>query len=116
MKFDLKSISIALLCILSIYGLIVLIRKMISSEKNKKWFSENYRYTEEDGEDLEIYEEDDSSIPDYMKELSSLINDNKKVDNLMCNCPSNTIKYATFIKDKEGNKLCSNCKKIETKK
>ena len=69
---------------------------------------------EKDGE-IEVYYEDDSSMPDYMKELSSLIN-NKKVDNLMCNCPSNTIKYATFIKDKEGNKLCSNCKKIETKK
>ena len=55
-------------------------------------------------------------MPDYMKELSSLINETKKVDKLMCDCPSNTIKFAVFIKDKDGNKLCSNCKKIETKK
>ena len=74
MKFDLKSISTALLCIFALYGLIIFIRKLMSSEKDKKWFSENYRYTEIEGdsEDLEIYEEDDLSIPDYMKELNEL--------------------------------------------
>ncbi len=29
--------------LLAIYGLIVLIRKIMSSDKDKKWFSENYR-------------------------------------------------------------------------
>jgi hypothetical protein len=30
-----------------------------------------------------------------------------------CSCPKGIIKYAVFIKDKNGNKLCSICKKIE---
>lgn len=30
-----------------------------------------------------------------------------------CNCPKGTIKYSVFIKDKNNNKLCSLCKKIE---
>jgi hypothetical protein len=36
------------------------------------------------------------------------INETKK-----CVCPKGTIKYAVFIKDKNNNKLCSVCKKIE---
>ena len=46
MKFDFKSILAILCYILAIYGLIVLIRKIMSDDKDKKWFSENYRYGE----------------------------------------------------------------------
>ncbi len=34
---------LVVLCILALYGLIVLIRKMMSTDKDKKWFSEQYR-------------------------------------------------------------------------
>ncbi len=44
MKFDFKSILAILCYILALYGLIVLIRKIMSDDKDKKWFSENYRY------------------------------------------------------------------------
>ena len=47
MKTNMNSMGLALCCILALYGLIVLIRKMMSTDKDKKWFSENeqYRYT-----------------------------------------------------------------------
>ncbi len=44
MKFDSRSILMLVCYLLAIYGLIVLIRKIMSSDKDKKWFSENYRY------------------------------------------------------------------------
>ncbi len=42
MKFDTRSILMLICYLLAIYGLIVLISKLISSDKDKKWFSENY--------------------------------------------------------------------------
>ena len=44
MKFDFKSIALIVCYILALYGVIILICKIMSSDKNKKWFSENYRY------------------------------------------------------------------------
>jgi hypothetical protein len=45
MKMNVNSIVLALCYILALYGLIVLIRKIMSDDKDKKWFSEQYRYT-----------------------------------------------------------------------
>ena len=42
------------------------------------------------------------------KGVNSLSNEPQK-----CTCPKGTIKYSVFIKDKNNNKLCSICKKIE---
>ena len=40
--------------------------------------------------------------------------DNKLIDSSkICDCPPGVIKYSIFIKDKDGNKLCSICKKID---
>jgi len=39
--------------------------------------------------------------------------DPKVNESQKCTCPKGTIKYSVFIKDKNNNKLCSICKKIE---
>jgi hypothetical protein len=44
MKFDSKSILMILCYLLALYGLIVLIRKIMLDDKDKKWFSEQYRF------------------------------------------------------------------------
>ena len=44
MRMNMNSMGLALCCILALYGLIVLIRKMMSTDKDKKWFSENEQY------------------------------------------------------------------------
>jgi hypothetical protein len=44
MKFDSKSILMLVCYLLALYGLIVLIRKIMSDDKDKKWFSEQYQY------------------------------------------------------------------------
>ena len=43
MKMNVNSIILVLCYILALYGLIVLIRKIMSDDKEKKWFSEQYR-------------------------------------------------------------------------
>ncbi len=49
------------------------------------------------------------------KQIDKVIRDRKPNINETekCVCPKGTIKYAVFIKDKNNNKLCSVCKKIE---
>ena len=50
MRMNMNSMGLVLCCILALYGLIVLIRKMMSTDKDKKWFNEQYRWDRTVGE------------------------------------------------------------------
>jgi hypothetical protein len=84
-KLTTKNILCAIVVIFALYGLIVLIRKIMSDDKDKKWF-EQYRYQDEEGME-DAFKQVGSTI---MLLINMSIN---QIDSFMRNVSPQTAKY-----------------------